>query len=67
MLLVYTSIFSFPFLVSIFTFWGITAAWGVTLDSSIQSLDNTIYFSLASTILVFFVFAVKLPIYGLHF
>ena len=64
MLLVYTSVFTFPFLAVMFSFYVDNSS----LSFSYISLSPFhISPSLLFTVIVFLTFAVKLPIYGLHF
>lgn len=62
-LLVYTSIFTFPFIAVLFLFYNINGNFSLTRSSLINftSLDSL------SSIIIFLTFAVKLPVYGLHF
>lgn len=62
-LLIYTSIFTFPFLAVIFLFYTLNGSFSLTSSSlmTFQSLDAL------RSIIIFVTFAVKLPIYGLHF
>jgi len=59
-LLIYTSIFTFPFIYVIFYIYYTSNTFNIFY------LDN-ISLRLVCTLIVFFTFAVKLPIYGLHF
>lgn len=59
-LLIYTSIFTFPFIYVIFYIYANRNTFNIFY------LDG-FTLSLISTLVVFFTFAVKLPIYGLHF
>lgn len=61
MLLVYTSIFSFPLIVGLFFIYSSSNTFSLFL--LLPSLQTPVFLSL----LVFFSFSVKLPIYGLHF
>jgi len=60
-LLLYTSVFSFPFLYVIFSFWFQLGTFRFSIMPNYSS--SSVIFSL----LIFFTFGVKLPIYGLHF
>lgn len=62
MLLIYTSVFTFPFLVVLFSHYTCNHTFSITLSGSL-ALSPSLLFSL----IVFLTFAVKLPIYGLHF
>lgn len=62
-LLLYTSIFTFPFVYLLFRFYNVNNSLVFSLSYSSDGLRRSLIFSL----LVFFTFAVKLPIYGLHF
>ncbi len=61
-LLVYTSIFTFPFVYILFTVYTYNNSLVFSLFNS-YTYNNSLVFSL----LIFLTFAVKLPIYGLHF
>jgi NADH:ubiquinone oxidoreductase subunit 4 (subunit M) len=61
MLLVYTSIFTFPFLYVIFYIYSYSGT--ISLFLLTNCFDKRVIFS----IIIFFSFGVKLPIYGLHF
>jgi len=63
MLLIYTSIFTFPFILVLFTSYMLNSTFFLTDASLLTSacLDPL------SRVIIFFTFAVKLPIYGLHF
>nr|WOV68825.1 NADH dehydrogenase subunit 4 [Brachionus falcatus] len=63
MLLIYTSIFTFPFIYVMFMFMQMTGSF--LLFPIFSFLMSSIGF--LSSMIVFFTFAVKLPIYGLHF
>nr|YP_001739868.1 NADH dehydrogenase subunit 4 [Brachionus plicatilis]BAG12881.1 NADH dehydrogenase subunit 4 [Brachionus plicatilis] len=63
MLLIYTSIFTFPFILVMFTTYSI---YGTFLFSNNFTCCSAPMGALASFI-VFCTFAVKLPVYGLHF
>ena len=63
MLLIYTSIFTFPFISVLFIFYSINGRFSLT-DST---LINFVELDSLRRIIIFFTFAVKLPIYGLHF
>lgn len=63
MLLLYTSIFTFPFVYVLFRFYNTNNSLVFSLFYGVSGLRRTLLFS----ILIFFTFAVKLPIYGLHF
>ena len=64
MLLVYTSIFTFPFVFVLFNILDLNNSFSFFLLYSYSSYDlNRVFI----TFLVFLTFAVKLPIYGLHF
>lgn len=60
-LLVYTAVFTFPFLYFIFYFY---LSYGSISFDTYSNFYNT---SLFSSTIIFMAFAVKLPIYGLHF
>lgn len=62
-LLVYTSIFTFPFMVVLFSFYVLNGSFSLTLSSllTVAQLDSV------SSLIIFITFAVKLPVYGLHF
>ena len=62
MLLVYTSVFTFPFVYILFSIYNFNNSLIFSL-ASIYNFNNSLIFSL----IIFFTFAVKLPIYGLHF
>ena len=62
MLIIYTSVFTFPFVYFLFKLLSLNNRLSFFLFYSSHS-----YSSLLFTFLVFFTFAVKLPIYGLHF
>lgn len=62
-LLLYTSIFTFPFVYILFRFYNENNSLVFSLFYGASGLRRTLLFS----ILIFFTFAVKLPIYGLHF
>ncbi len=64
MLLVYTSIFTFPFVYILFNVLRVNNSFSFLIFYSYSSLELNSYFV---TFLVFITFAVKLPIYGLHF
>ena len=61
MLLVYTRIFSFPLMVGLFYLYSSSNTF--SLFVILPSLSTPLFLSL----LIFFSFSVKLPIYGLHF
>jgi len=61
-LLLYTSIFTFPFVYILFSIYNSNNSLIFSLFS-IYNSNNSLIFSL----IIFFTFAVKLPIYGLHF
>lgn len=63
MLLVYTSIFTFPFIAVLFLFYNVNGSFSLLGTSlmDFKSLDSL------RRIIIFFTFAVKLPVYGLHF
>lgn len=63
MLLLYTSIFTFPFVYILFRFYNTNNSLVFSLFYGVNGLRRTLVFS----VLIFFTFAVKLPIYGLHF
>nr|AHZ34259.1 NADH dehydrogenase subunit 4 [Brachionus rubens] len=63
MLLIYTSIFTFPFIMVMFSFYGLQGSF--LLTDSILSNCSTL--GVLSTFIIFSTFAVKLPVYGLHF
>lgn len=63
MLLIYTSIFTFPFIIVIFTYFTLNGSFLITETL----LSNFTYLSPLATLVIFITFAVKLPIYGLHF
>lgn len=62
-LLIYTSIFTFPFISVLFIFYNISGGFSLTDSALIDfvGLDSL------RRIVIFVTFAVKLPIYGLHF
>lgn len=60
MLLIYTSIFTFPFIYVMFYIFSFSNRFNFFL---VDKLDLT----LISSLIIFLTFAVKLPIYGLHF
>lgn len=62
-LLIYTSIFTFPFIAVIFTFYSLNGSFSLTIP--FMSLITPI--RLLASLVIFCTFAVKLPIYGLHF
>lgn len=62
-LLLYTSIFTFPFVYILFSFYNSNNSLVFSLFYGVNGLRSSLIFS----ILIFFTFAVKLPIYGLHF
>lgn len=62
-LLIYTSIFTFPFIIVIFTYFTLNGSFLITETL----LSNFTYLSPLATLVIFITFAVKLPIYGLHF
>lgn len=62
-LLVYTSIFTFPFMVVLFSFYTLNGSFYLT-SSSLLILDQL---DSISSLIIFITFAVKLPVYGLHF
>jgi len=62
-LLIYTSIFTFPFIAVIFTFYSLNGSFNLTIP--FMSLITPI--RLLASLVIFCTFAVKLPIYGLHF
>lgn len=61
MLLIYTAVFTFPFLYVIMSLYSINGRLCFSLFSS------NFYLSGRLSLIVFFAFAVKLPVYGLHF
>ena len=61
MLLVYTSVFTFPFLYIIFKFYFSSFTFVFNL------VDRRVGSSFLSRVIIFFTFAVKLPVYGLHY
>lgn len=63
MLLIYTSIFTFPFIAVIFIFYSLNGSFSLRLP--FISLLSPI--GLLASLVVFCTFAVKLPMYGLHF
>lgn len=63
MLLIYTSIFTFPFIIVIFTYFNLNGSFLITE----AILSNFSSLSPLATLVIFITFAVKLPIYGLHF
>lgn len=62
-LLVYTSIFTFPFLAVLFMFYSLNGRFSISRASTMSLAD----LGSLSSIIIFMTFAVKLPIYGLHF
>lgn len=63
MLLVYTSIFTFPFILVIFSFYLHNGSFRFVL----LSLRSRVPLDHLRRLIVFMTFAVKLPVYGLHF
>nr|AOP18529.1 NADH dehydrogenase subunit 4 [Brachionus rotundiformis] len=63
MLLIYTSIFTFPFIMVMFSIYSLS---GTMLLSNVFTFDYS-SFNALSTFVVFCTFAVKLPVYGLHY
>lgn len=63
MLLIYTSVFTFPFIVVIFEFYFLNFSFCLYPSFHFSGKELSSLF----TLIVFFTFAVKLPIYGLHF
>lgn len=63
MLLIYTSIFTFPFIAVLFTFYSLNGRFYIS-SASILTLINI---GSLRRVIIFITFAVKLPIYGLHF
>jgi len=63
MLLVYTSVFTFPFIIVIFTVYSILGSFILMAPFTLPSLN----LGSLIRIIIFFTFSVKLPIYGLHF
>lgn len=63
MLLIYTSIFTFPFIMVIFSYFQLNGTFLITPPALLNS--NPI--ELLSSVVIFLTFAVKLPVYGLHF
>lgn len=61
-LLLYTSIFTFPFVYILFTFYNINSSLQFCI---VYTSDSN--FSFLFSLLIFITFAVKLPVYGLHF
>lgn len=64
MLLLYTSVFTFPFLYFLFSHFLLNKTFSFSYFSYLPSLSLDMSLT---TLLVFLTFAVKLPIYGLHF
>lgn len=66
MLVLYTSVFTFPFLYTLFSLYSLRGSFCFTYLglTSYRSLGVS---TIAASALAFMVFAVKLPIYGLHF
>lgn len=62
-LLVYTSVFTFPFILVIFSFYLHNGSFRFIL----LSLSSTMPLDHLGRLIVFITFAVKLPVYGLHF
>jgi len=63
MLLIYTSIFTFPFIAVLFVFYNLNGNFLLT-SSSLMTFNGIDSFS---SVVIFLTFAVKLPVYGLHF
>nr|AQM37715.1 NADH dehydrogenase subunit 4 [Brachionus calyciflorus] len=63
MLLIYTSIFTFPFIAVMFIFYSLNGSFSLSLP--FMSLMSPM--SLLASLVIFCTFAVKLPVYGLHF
>nr|AGI78548.1 NADH dehydrogenase subunit 4 [Brachionus koreanus] len=63
MLLVYTSVFTFPFIAVMFTIYSLLGSFLFMAPFTAQSFNVGPLMS----IIIFFTFSVKLPIYGLHF
>lgn len=63
MLLIYTSIFTFPFIIVIFSFYNLQGSF-LLIDSTLSNISSL---GFLSTFIIFSTFAVKLPVYGLHF
>lgn len=63
MLLIYTSIFTFPFIAVIFLFYSLNGSFLLT-TSFLSTFDSLRFLA---SLVIFCTFAVKLPIYGLHF
>lgn len=62
MLLVYTSIFTFPFIIVIFSYYSLRGSFLLFSPfNRFTTIDSL------RSLIIFFTFAVKLPIYGLHF
>lgn len=66
-LLVYTSIFTFPFVYSLFTLYSLNNSFQFYLATSYALSSRYSEFSFIFSLLIFITFAVKLPVYGLHF
>lgn len=62
MLLIYTSIFTFPFIIVIFVYYSLYGTFIMSVSSGFSLTIDPL-----SSVIIFFTFAVKLPIYGLHF
>ena len=62
-LLIYTSIFTFPFIAVLFVFYNLNGNFLLT-SSSLMTFNGIDSFS---SVVIFLTFAVKLPVYGLHF
>nr|QHR79578.1 NADH dehydrogenase subunit 4 [Brachionus rubens] len=63
MLLIYTSIFTFPFIMIMFSFYTLQGSF-LLVDTSLSNVEAM---GFLSTFIIFTTFAVKLPVYGLHF
>lgn len=62
-LLIYTSIFTFPFIIVLFTYFYLNGTFLIipTVLVNYRSIE------ILSSLIIFLTFAVKLPVYGLHF
>lgn len=62
-LLIYTSIFTFPFIAVMFTFYTLNGSFSLSLPflSTFEPIN------VLASLVIFCTFAVKLPMYGLHF
>jgi len=63
MLILYTSIFSFPLLFFLFHLFECIGRVHFVLSSTLSTFPSSIF----STLIIFFAFRVKLPLYGIHY